>query len=265
LLKFVNDGVEYAVNESDRAIEPKKYGVYICSVAGRKNAALLQIATASRFNTILEQAGTVLQLLQNESAEWNEKYHFDWLFPELRASFLHEDGRRVNVLCLREVDNVRELHALSHIIKSGRRVDIRTAIWILGRLLKLLMFVHPRGYSIAATAGNVLIHPGTDETKHQAAVFNWGRCKLFGGAVPMPFCQKDIAVAAKTTLRILGADDSTGEYPYEDEHGFLKYVFALTENDGDSMGVYEAYYRYVYDQFGRQFHPFTTFSRNVRM
>jgi hypothetical protein len=231
---------------------------------GRQRTALLQISASVDSNAVLEKAATTLRLLRAESAEWDDKYHFDWLYPEVAASFTHTDAkgeRRVNVLTLSQVGDVTELHALAQIIGSGKRVDVRTGIWILGRMLKLLMFVHPRGYSVQATPSKVLIHPGDEETRHQALIFDWCDVSLHDGVLPVPYCQRDIRLAVKSILDLLGADKRTGEYPYEDEHGFVKYIWRLTENDGDTLSIYEAYYRFVYDVFGQQYHPFTTATR----
>jgi hypothetical protein len=271
-LKIVDNSTEYYVDETNLnlAAIAEKYKIYVCGISDRENAALLQISASAEFNTALERAATTLQLLKAESDELGEEYskfHFDWLFPDLTASFLYKDGRRINVLSIKEVSNVKELHALSQIIKYKRqdavtyiehRVDIRTAIWIFGRMLKLLMFIHPRGYSISPTPSKMLVHPGVkDEVRHQAVLFNWNSVTIHKDFVPVPFRQRDIKAAAKTTLKLLGVREGQ-DYSRLEESGFIKYVFGLIENDGDILEIYRSYYRYIYDVFGEGFHEFTT-------
>lgn len=255
----------YRFNENRKAAKSKHYDIYVCDINDRPNAGLLQISMSADSNPILNKAATTLQLLKMESEKWDKDHHFDWLYPEIVASFPYKEtgasDRQVNILEIRQVKDVTELYAIAQIINSGRYVDTRTAIWIFGRMLKLLMFVHPRGYSISTTSSKMLIHPGNEETSHRAVLFDWTNVKVHGNDTPRPFRQKDIKTSAKTILELLGANSHTGEYPYEDEHGFAKYVFGLTENDGDTVSIYGAYYHYIYDIFGQGFHPFTTFMK----
>jgi hypothetical protein len=253
----------FGIDERRKAARSSLYDVYVCSIDGRPNAGLLQISTSADNNPVLNIAATTLQLLKMESERWDEDHHFDWLYPEILASFSYKEtgvsDRQVNILAIQSVKDVTELYAIAQIINSGRRVDTRTAIWIFGRMLKLLMFIHPRGYSIGITSGKMLIHPGTEEVLHQAVLFDWTDVKVHGNNTPVSFCQEDIKTSAKTILELLGADYRTGECPYDDEHGFAKYVFGLTKNDGNTPSIYDSYYRYIYDIFGKEFHPFTTF------
>lgn len=264
-MELNHGGDVFSVDENQKAARSKHYDVYVCSINGRPNAGLLQISTSADSNTKLSTAATTLQLLKMESEKWDKDHHFDWLYPEIVASFPYEEigasDRQVNILAIRQIEDVTELHAIVQIINSGRRVDTRTAIWIFGRMLKLLMFIHPRGYSVGTTSSKMLIHPGTEEILHQAVLFDWTNVKVHGCDAPAPFRQEDIRTSAKTILELLGANSCTGEYPYEDEHGFAKYVFGLTKNDGDTVSIYGAYYRYIYDIFGQGFHPFTTFMK----
>lgn len=75
--------------------------------------------------------------------------HYDWLFARLDSSFLEstQGDRRVNVLKVVDVD-LSKLVPLSR-LHAQTKIDARSSIWILGRLLKIYGF-----YELLAMSGD---------------------------------------------------------------------------------------------------------------
>ena len=165
------DGFAYEVGPLIGSTE--KFKLYHCPHSGY-NACILKIATLPEHNGILDREADLLDTLKKEAAKAQAEFsahaendnaflNYQLQFPNLLDSFIdpNQGKRRINILDLSLVaEELRQLVPLSHIISREKlRVDPRTSAWIMGKLLKLLVFTQSLGIHIGNLCrDNILIN-----------------------------------------------------------------------------------------------------------
>jgi hypothetical protein len=247
------------------------YRLYICQDMGTRTQFLLQIAADVEFNGGLDRAAFLLQRFQQASDRFeaafaqqdqDRKLLFDQQFPQVVDSFVcQEQGkRRINILSLKDVEGITAMAPLSNLrIKDRKRIDLKTSAWIMGRLLKLLMFSHSQGVAVRLLAdNNVLIGPA----RHRMTVLDWSAAFTYQHDVPEDARRSDIALAASVVFAACGGIPETGGYPYDSDESDNRYITHLrglidgTSNNAET--AYHQFYELVRDVYGDTFHPFTT-------
>jgi hypothetical protein len=252
--------------------EATSYRLYLCTEAETGQVHLLQIASELRENGGLDRAAYVLRELKRNADKLEGKYalvkaeadkplSYDLLFPDLVDSFVcQEQGRRrINILAFRGVDDVTSMVPLSNLASRDRlRVDLRTSAWIMGRMLKLLTFVHSEGIAVRTMGGNnILIQP----KRHFAVVFDWSSSRIHSEEVPREEREADIANAARAVIAALGGSLQPGAIPDADDESrrYTDYLLRLAgSRESDAKRAHERFYKIVDSLWPRKYHPFTT-------
>lgn len=257
---------EYRVGE--RLAETAMYRIYLCEEVNTGQTQFLQIATTAGHNGALDRAAYVLGELK-KSADFLEEAFvrgnpgrqlgYDLLFPAVANSFVADTqgGRRVVVLNVRNVDDIRQLVPLANLRTRDRlRLDCETSAWVMGRLLKLAAFAHAEGIAIHSLQGNnVLLEP----IKHYTVVFDWSGSRSHGATVPLAERAADIATAASAVFGAIGGDPHTGDYPYEAAMPYINLLRQLMSGDvSDAERAHREFYQQVHRLFGKTYQPFTT-------
>ena len=261
---------KYQVGELVAETDP--YRVYICEDIATDRQLLLQVATAIEHNGGLQKAVYILKELRQTADEFetaNTKnggerpLSYERLFPEVVDSFIVADqgNRRVNVLAIAEVEDVRLMVPLSNLAsKDHQRVALISSAWIMGRLLKLLGLTHNEGIAVRALrGGNVLIEP----SGHFVVVFDWSSARIYKDKEDMPkeARKDDVAGAAKTVFAAIGGNPETGEFKYPDDTDprYVKFLWHLAcRHEGDAIRAHDKFYELVDELWGRKFNPFQT-------
>lgn len=249
------------------------YRLYLCAIAGGERQCLFQIASTIERNGVLDRMAYLLGILLEHAEKLEAEYHesqdnpeaklnYQLLFPELIDSFefAEQGGRRVNVLGFRNVNDTRQMVPLSNLVRKDRhRVDLKTSVWIMGRLLKVLSFAHGRGIAVGdMSSRNVLIEPD----HHSVVVFDWGGAQKFPDGVPTLNVRTDIMGAARTVIEVLGGSVETG-FPNDGTDAFAPYAERLTAlaryGERDSDQAHREFYGLVDGLWPRAYHPFTSF------
>lgn len=271
---FVQNGSRrYIVG--DLAAETPEYRLYLCTLEGEGRQYLLQVATDIAQNGGLDRAAYILTTLLEHAGRLEEEYarvrdnpkkklNYQLCFPDLIDGFVSPDqgDRRINILAFREVEDPRLMVPLHNIVhRDNRRVDIRTSVWILGKLLKTLVFVNDADFTInQVTPGNILIEPD----KHYVVVFNLTAAEKHPEGVSSAAARDEIKRAAEVVLEVLGGtmeggvpDDGSEQYSR-----YIEHVIALAQ-DGDrtAFAAHQAFYALVDQLWPRGFHPFATLPR----
>lgn len=249
------------------------FRLYLCSVQGESEpGCLMQIATTVEQNGLLDRAAYMLHLLleQAEQIELEyvavrtdpkDKLHYDSCFPQALDSFVapNQGGRRVNILGFRKITDVRSLVPLSNVIRRDhRRVDLRTSVWIMGRLLKLMTFVHGEGITIGnLKADNILIEP----ERHRVVVFDWSTARQHPDGVLSADVRADITQAAHAVIEVLGGSEGTG-IPHDGTDActpYSEHLMTLASQGARRTDVaHRAFYELVDGFWARGYYPFTT-------
>lgn len=250
----------------------EEFTLYECTLPdGRK--AMLKIAATVGMNGHLDREAYILQTLKEEADLLEEEYakktdhknlplnnHF--FFPELIETFVSDEQgkRRVTILGVSHIcEALEQLMPLSFLVESGKRVDPRSSAWILGKLLKLLVFTQPQGFSLGEITGeNILINA----KEHFVCIFDWTKAGLtIGTPISEELAAKEIALLAKEVLAILGAAED-GSLPADEQladdqyENFLKQLALGTKYD--SFITHKEFYELIRSLWPREYHPFTT-------
>lgn len=252
--------------------EAPTYRLYICRDDDEREL-LLQIASEAGNNGKLERVAFILNDLMETAGRYEEMYAtmysgkqlgYGHLLPEVVDSFIcDEQGkRRVNILALYKADRLNKVVPLSNITALDmRRVDLPSSAWILGRLLKLLVFVHGEGIAIRGISGNnILIQP----EHHTVAVLDWTSALMFQVQEEVAKVEftADITSAAQAVFVAIGGDPETGSYPYDadDAEEYVQYLRQLcADSVTDTQDVHHTFYDVVNGLYGFSFREFRTY------
>ncbi len=256
----------------DRVAETPEYRLYLCSPEGDGQGQLLQVATDVAQNGMLDRGAYFLEQLLARAGELEEMYtkiktnpesklHYELGFPALVDSFLltEQGERRANVLAFRNIDDTRRMVPLHNVVhRDQQRVDLRSSVWILGKLLKIVAFAHGADITInQITPGNVLIEP----SQHGVLVFNWGNAQRHPDGVTRIDASEEVKAAAQTVFAVLGGTDEGG-IPGDGSKEFdqySEYLMVLRENGHRSaQEAHRDFYELVDQLWERGFYPFTT-------
>lgn len=246
------------------------YRVYLARDVSTSRYCLLQVAKSLGFNGGLDRAAFLLQRFKSNADAYDVEFsktharkhlHYDRLYPAILESFVSDEqgGRRINVLTLTDVDDVQRIVPLSNLrLKDALRIDPETSAWVLGRLLKLLTFVHGEGVqNRAITARNVLLDPD----QHFAITLDWSTARMFPGQIPKEFAAQDIAGAASAVFAAIGGDVDRNVWPYEGHHRYVALLMQFMRGEVTSADdAHDQFYKLVRAEYGQEFHPFTTLS-----
>lgn len=258
----------------DRVAETDAYRLYVCTDVQTGRQLMLQIATEVTHNGGLDRATYVLRELKKTADQFEAEHaktglggllSYERLFPLVVDSFVSEEQgkRRVTILAFNEVEDVTTMVPLSNILtKDHLRVELRSSAWIMGRLLKLLDFVHGEGITVRSLSGsNILLEP----SQHFAVVFDWSSAQMHQAKIPAEDRKRDIASAAKAVFVAIGGDPRTGSFPYEtddeDDHRYVEFIWNLVRRpQSDAEKIHEQFYVLIDELYGRKFRPFATLS-----
>jgi len=238
---LVNPNSDKSYLVGKKVAETERYRLYLCRPEGAGAACLLQIASKLEYNGVLDRAVYHLDRLSQEAERIEEEYthvkanpkhflNYKLSFPETIDTFVAPDqrGRRVSILRFRGVEDVRQmvpLHTMVHLDKL--RVDLRTSVWIMGKLLKTLIFAHDAHFVVNnLVLGNILLEPD----QHYVVIFNWADAQLCSDEIPQSTVRAEVRAAACCVLEVIDAVHPGGD---TDAISYLKYVHQLVEGLGN--------------------------------
>lgn len=268
MMEIKNGSCLYRVG--NRVAETGHYRLYLCIQEGTGRQCLLQVATSAEHNGGLQRAAHILKELQRRAGELEAEYarvktdpkvllNYQLGIPELVNSFIckEQGGRQINVFAFRNVENVSDMVPLSNITaKDHLRVDLRTSAWIMGKLLKLLVFAHHEGISVGVLDGNnIVIEP----EQHYVVIFEWSAARMYPETVPAETRSREIAHAAQAVVIVLGGDLATGTFPDDGHKTYTDYLLRLARGRiSDARKAYEHFYSLIDGIWEREYYPFTT-------
>ncbi len=262
-------GNEYEVGELLGRTDA--FSLYRCSFSDGK-PGILKIVSAVGYNGLLDREAHILETLW-EQAERVEKegkerepergeMGYRRFFPRLVESFTDPDqgGRRITILGLSNlVEDISDLVPLGHILSRERsRIDPKTSVWILGKLLKLLHFIYECGVSGAKIDGeNILIY----RERHNVLLFDWTKATIAPGNITDSIVREEIYHAAREVIMALGGDPDTGELPKDPDLADGRYkelILSFAQGtETDAGKAHERFYASVWKIWPSKFHPFT--------
>lgn len=265
---------EYVVG--DLIGETKKFRIYKCTIAGFSSGiGLLKIASEPRFNPDLDREAYILNKLKAGSefvkteAERTKDTRGDMgygnFFPHLKESFVSKDqqDRRVNIFDVSHVcDSLLDLAPLGRLLtKEFIRVDPMTSAWIMGKLLKMLDFIHTHGITAKLNGENILIN----RDRHVVMIFDWTDSVINGNGEPpgTSTVRDQISHAAQEVILALGGDLRTKTIPSDDQlpdEGYQLLLQRFSRGMEKNAGIaHTQFYEYIRSIWPGEFHPFTAY------
>lgn len=231
---------------------------------------MLKIGVSIAQNGVLDREAFLLGELTNEAlrleaeyqrkTEGNNRLNYTLCFPQVVETFVvpEQGKRRVVVLEFQAADRLIDLVPISFIRERDRSmVDLKTSVWILGKTLKFLSFVHnfDIGYGSLADRETTLIEKGN----HLVTLLDWSKAKR---GLDVTSQREEIALAARNVWWLLGGNSATMKLPTDDPNFDSAYeaVLASLMRGGfsDAREAHSAFYQTVEAIWGRNYHPFTT-------
>ena len=242
---------------------------YLCRDAA-DTELLLRITTDVEHNGAMEREAFVLRFLMAQSDAYKQKYEsdpefedmqpFDWLFSNLVETFACDEqgGRQINVFKIKDLKDIGALVPIASIRKKKLTVDLKTSVWMVGKLLKLLGFVHENGVIAGEIKpGKVLI----DRDSHRVILIDWTNAVLCDGKMSREKTRNNISEAAQAVLKgALSCDDVTNcTTSDEAEQEYTDIVKSIAIGGFSDAGkAHVKLYDIVKKLWGISYHPFTT-------
>jgi len=234
---------------------------------------ILKISTKKEYNLLLEREAFLL-IEMSETADSldvfyeqehpGSKLNYQLGFPKLIDNFVSDDqdNRRILILFLGINPNLSEVVPISLIRTIDKvRVDPKTSVWILGKLLKIISFAHDSYLKVGNLDGeNIFI----EKNNHLVTIFDWSNAMMKPEILPKSLVLDEVRCAVKAIVTLLGGDPETGIIPdHEQLSGSgVKYqellVYLLTEDFKSTYDVHHYFYETVEEIWGRKYHPYTT-------
>jgi len=245
---------------------------------------LMKIAVSAEANETLQYEVNVLRDLQEKAAEVDRitaergrnPYNYGAFLPVVIETMVTDDnGRLIMFLGFDpSINNYRQFEPVSRVL-DGKRVDLKTNVWILGKTLKVLDFAHrivsvTNGY---VDENNLLL----ETAQHGVLVFDWSN------AVQSPNtadCLAEVADMAKVAWRMAGGTRESqppfdreimNEEQYQEYVNFLRKLF---EGKSSALEAHDLLYEMANriwpkekktDEFGtvtkRPFHLWKTYEK----
>lgn len=251
--------------------QTSRYNLYECTLPD-DTVGILKIAADISHNPLLDREAFLLRTMREEAFRLEREYakvktddkgklNYQFCFPEVIDCFASKEqgGRRVSILSFSAIaEELEELVPLSHIMsKDGLRIDPRTSGWIMGKLLKLLVFTHSQGISSTLTGENILLNT----KEHYIAVFDWTEATITDGVLANGLAVCEISQAAREVILAMGGDIETGAIPPDDDLPDSRYESMLFElasgNVESAKDAHAKFYDLILALWPRGFHPFT--------
>lgn len=233
---------------------------------------ILKIATDSKYNGLLDKEAYFLKEMREEADALEEEFskkkkddvflnnHF--FFPQVIETFIspEQGNRRITMLSFSDISKkLGDLTPLSFITdRDNSAVDPRTSAWILGKLLKLLVFTHGQGILINdISSDNILIN----KKEHYVAIFDWTSATRTE-TLTAEETANEISLITQEVVEILGGDSETGDLPSDDQlsdnqyQDFLKQLIA--KKHPSASIAHRAFYDLIWSLWPRKFWTYTT-------
>lgn len=237
---------------------------------------VLKIAKTVGQNGFLDREAFLLSSMAEEANRLEEEYaavvkdggllNYQLGFPEVVDTFIaHDQGaRRVVIEGFVIADKLDVLVPVVQVrVRDCVRVDPKTSAWVMGKLLKLLVFAHSQGIAVNNLSGeNILL----EREHHFVALFDWSSALSHKGGVPQATACEEIRAGAREIILLLGGDPATGSIPHDDQlidGRYAEFLASLVRGEYNvASKAHSAFYETVEALWGKKFHCYSSYPLN---
>ncbi len=251
----------------------KRFTIHFCTPADNPTKIDLLVAAEEGKNPLVDRWAFILQELAEHAVRLEDKHaltktdpesflNYRLGFPTLVETFKSPEGQQMMVVRFENSETPAMVPIGRMIQKDNLRVDMKTSVWMMGKLLKALAFAHDLGINVGPiTPGKILIDP----EQHYVNIFDWSEGLISSPPLTDELKQQEIAQASMVIIDALEGDIDNRTIPHDDGEEGDRYAAHLwTLVDGlfvDATVAHAAFYQLVEKLWGRTFYPFTTFTR----
>lgn len=249
-----------------------RFNIHLCTKADDVNKSFLLVAAQEGMNSVVDRWGFVLKELAQRATRLEEEYalirkdlhdvlNYQLGFPVFVDSFKSPKKRQILILAFANSEPSAMVPIARMIQRDKLRIDMKTSVWMMGKLLKILAFAHDQGISVGPIhTGKILIDPD----KHYVNFFDWSETQI-SVSLGDETKRTEISDAAMVIIEALGGDASNRTIPNnEGDEGERYSAHLWTLVDAllpDAATAHKRFYEFVEKLWTRKFHPFTTFRR----
>lgn len=251
----------------------KQFSIYLCKPDDDSGRDYVLVVAKDGMNGIVDRWGFVLKELMQHAKRLEDEYasvktdaneflNYQLGFPILMETFNSPEKRKILILRFENSEPENMVPIARMIEKDNLRVDMKTSVWMMGKVLKLLSFVHRQKVSVGPiNTAKVLIDP--DE--HYVNFFDLSAAQITHG-LTKEAKKQEIIKATSVVLEALQGDVSNRTIPNsEGKEGERYSAFLWQLFDGkfsDASVAHKRFYEFVNKLWERKFYPFTTYKRN---
>lgn len=251
--------------------QDERFDILTCSTIEDAPKHFLLVAATDGHNPIVDRWAFTLAELARHARRIEEEYakvkkdpnaflNFQLGFPRLVETFPSPKKRRIMILAFENSEPSAMVPIARMVRKDRLRVDLKTSVWMMGKLLKILAFAHQQGISVGTLgSGTILIDPD----QHYVNIFDWSDARI-SPKLDDETRRSEIVSAAVAIVEALGGDaDERFIHNSEGEEGERLIAHLWTLCDGvfrDADVAHGRFYQLVEKLWGRKFYPFTTYS-----
>lgn len=256
-----------------KVAENPRYKVHLCTSDDEDSQNLLLVVAQDGQNGVVDRWAYVLRELARHAQRVEEEYsrvktdpdavlNYQLQFPRVVETFKSPKGRRIIILAFESSEPSAMVPVARMIRKDNLRVDTKTSVWMMGKLLKLIGFAHSQNIALGTIAnGTVLIDPD----RHYVNVFDWTAATLSHVPLTEEDKRKEVLQASHVIVDALGGDLRQRKIPNDEgEEGERYNAHLWTLADGiyaDADQAHLRFYQLVDRLWERGYHPFTTLPR----
>ncbi|TSC71393.1 MAG: hypothetical protein G01um101470_633 [Parcubacteria group bacterium Gr01-1014_70] len=252
------------------------FNLYLCKTKSEQQC-ILKIAASMEKNGFLDREAILLGDMRDEAKRIEAKYdqvkldpnrslNYHLCFWDLVETFIAptQGNRRVNILRYPILDDLSTLVPIQHIVtRDHLRVDRKTSAWMMGKLLKFLVFAHSQGVSLGphVAGDNILV----ERKEHYIVLFDLTEAVMHReGTVPADIAREEISKAAQEVICVLGGDLETEEMPADEQdpdNHYARYMFLLARgSECDAKQAHTRFYELVRSLWPRsEYWQFTSY------
>lgn len=256
-----------------KVAENPRYKVHLCTQEGGDPESLLLVVAQDGHNGVVDRWAYVLRELARQAQRVEEEFalvktnpdaklNYQLQFPQVVETFKSPKGRQIMILAFESSSPSAMIPIARMVSKDKLRVDTKTSVWIMGKLLKLIGFAHAQNISLGAIAnGTVLIDPD----RHYVNVFDWTAATLSHIPLTEDDKRKEVVLASHVIVDALGGDLRQRTIPNDaGEEGERYNAHLWTLVDGiypDADQAHLRFYQLVDQLWERGYHKFISLPR----
>lgn len=251
------------------------YDTYKCTLPDGR-ICFAKVAAMNAMNGRLDREVYILNQIAEHTvrieASYAEKFpgsaplNYHICFPKAEETFLFVDKagkRRVSIVSLFELtENITDLAPMAYIgSRENTRVDPKTSAWMLGKMLKVLVFTHSIGLSLGSLSGEKIL---LQRDNHLVALLDLTNAVFTGDErLDEESARIEIMQLAQAVFDVLGGNFALGTIPEDKQLPDDRYAaFLKSLADGKETSAKNAHmmhYSLIEEMWGIKYHPYTAY------